>query len=398
MFNWAKGTPKSSTPIQSNLQKLWGWVSTQPRKYLLGIYTSCSSLAGLGHEAAPCYQESWPSCVRLQLCFSPTFRGNLHLFGALLNIRPLVFSLLFLPRPSAEPLFLSRPPIGVRVLLAPRRLSPRCRRALWQMWFTRSPLLVWGQSFLKVALISQSAPAGGRAALLSLPQHLHINDEAAVHATLTLGLHPQPGIVFKKAQWKGYLFQQNVTWCQQPSLFCRHSITVKCRLEMFFFISWVGFVKNPSAYVKKQVLLLDSETQIRCWLCVCVCVVAGLQSSSMTTEKTLASGMKSTMEGDARRTNQVGALWSSQQPGMIWPRGFSALWRARQLSFSCSNHTGHIYKTTLKRTNPSVSEQSHDISKLKLILICNNWTKFSNGPVLDDHKNVVIIISGVVFK
>lgn len=272
MFNWAKGTPKSSTPIQSNLQKLWGWVSTQPRKYLLGIYTSCSSLAGLGHEAAPCYQESWPSCVRLQLCFSPTFRGNLHLFGALLNIRPLVFSLLFLPRPSAEPLFLSRPPIGVGVLLAPRRLSPRCRRALWQMWFTRSPLLVWGQSFLKVALISQSAPAGGRAALLSLPQHLHINDEAAVHATLTLGLHPQPGIVFKKAQWKGYLFQQNVTWCQQPSLFCRHSITVKCRLEMFFFISWVGFVKNPSAYVKKQVLLLDSETQIRCWLCVCVCV------------------------------------------------------------------------------------------------------------------------------
>lgn len=44
-----------------------------------------------------------------------------------------------------------------------------------------------------------------------------------------------------------------------------------------------------------------------------VCVVAGLQSISMTTEKALAGEMKSALEGDARRTNQVGVLWNSQQ-------------------------------------------------------------------------------------
>ena len=44
-----------------------------------------------------------------------------------------------------------------------------------------------------------------------------------------------------------------------------------------------------------------------------VYVVAGLQSISMTTEKAFAGEMKSAMEGDAKRTNQVGAVWNSQQ-------------------------------------------------------------------------------------
>lgn len=177
--------------------------------------------------------------------------------------------------------------------------------------------------------------------------------------------------------------------------YCKMSFVPYIDGEMFCFISWVGFVRNPSADGQQQTLLLDSEKQIRYWLnvcvCVCVSVVAELQSSSMTTERTSASGMKSTMEGDARRTNQVGALWNSQQPELIWPRGLSALWRARQLCI-CSNHAGHISSTTLKRTNLSVSEPSqnlylafftYDISKLKLILICNNWTRNSQiiGPV-----------------
>lgn len=38
-----------------------------------------------------------------------------------------------------------------------------------------------------------------------------------------------------------------------------------------------------------------------------LCVLAGLQSISMTTEKTVAGEMRSAMEGDSRRTNQVGA-------------------------------------------------------------------------------------------
>lgn len=43
-----------------------------------------------------------------------------------------------------------------------------------------------------------------------------------------------------------------------------------------------------------------------------VCLVfQDLQSISMTTEKALAGEMKSAMEGDFRRTNQVGALWNS---------------------------------------------------------------------------------------
>lgn len=37
------------------------------------------------------------------------------------------------------------------------------------------------------------------------------------------------------------------------------------------------------------------------------CALAGLQSISMTTEKTVAGEMKSAMEGDSRRTNQVRA-------------------------------------------------------------------------------------------
>lgn len=46
---------------------------------------------------------------------------------------------------------------------------------------------------------------------------------------------------------------------------------------------------------------------------MCLCVVAGLQSISMTTEKASAGEMKSALEGDAKRTNQVGGLWKSQQ-------------------------------------------------------------------------------------
>lgn len=38
-----------------------------------------------------------------------------------------------------------------------------------------------------------------------------------------------------------------------------------------------------------------------------LCALAGLQSISMTTEKTVAGEMRSAMEGDSRRTNQVGA-------------------------------------------------------------------------------------------
>jgi len=42
-------------------------------------------------------------------------------------------------------------------------------------------------------------------------------------------------------------------------------------------------------------------------------VVTGQQSISMTTEMALAGELKSAMEGDAMRTNQVGVLLNSQQ-------------------------------------------------------------------------------------
>ena len=43
----------------------------------------------------------------------------------------------------------------------------------------------------------------------------------------------------------------------------------------------------------------------------------------MTTEKALAEEMRSAMEGDARRTNQVRALWNSRRLQIIWLRPFN---------------------------------------------------------------------------
>lgn len=45
----------------------------------------------------------------------------------------------------------------------------------------------------------------------------------------------------------------------------------------------------------------------------CASPLAGSQAISMTTEKPSAGEMKSAMEGDARRANQVRALWNRQQ-------------------------------------------------------------------------------------
>lgn len=202
IFNWAKGTPKWSIPVRSSLRKLRGWASTQPRKHSIEI--SSSNLARFGHEPTCCYQESQPSCVRVELWFSLTFTC-LELTWML---DPWYFVFYF----SRLPLTLCRTSLPVpssnwhhvlRVLSViwhpswrPAPPTPRCRRALWQMWFMLSPLLVWGESFLQVALVSRSAPAGGRAASLTLTQHLRINDEAAVRVTPMLGPHLQPGIGF----------------------------------------------------------------------------------------------------------------------------------------------------------------------------------------------------------
>lgn len=152
----------------------------------------------------------------------------------------------------------------------------------------------------------------------------------------TLGPHLQPGIVFKKStmESKSVPKQSEVVSpaasVPQTFHYWKMSLVPYVDGEIFCFISGVGFVRNPSADCS------NSAKQIRCLTeCVCACVClwfAGLQSNLMTTEKT--SGMKSTMEGDARRTNQVGALWNSQQPEIIWPGGLPALWRARQLSLS----------------------------------------------------------------
>ena len=52
-------------------------------------------------------------------------------------------------------------------------------------------------------------------------------------------------------------------------------------------------------------------------------MVSGLQSISMTTETALAGGLKSAMEGDAMRTNQVRELWNSQQLYIISLKPFN---------------------------------------------------------------------------
>ena len=67
-----------------------------------------------------------------------------------------------------------------------------------------------------------------------------------------------------------------------------------------------------------------------CLLSVPVCSLAGSQAISMTTEKPSAGEMKSAMEGDARRANQVRALRNRWQlyimfppppPSLRWRRG-----------------------------------------------------------------------------
>lgn len=151
-----------------------------------------------------CQQESQPSCVRVELWFSLTFTC-LELTWTL---DPWYSVFYFSRLPStlcrtSLPVLSSNWHHVLRVLSViwhpswrPAPPTPRCRRALWQMWFMLSPLLVWGESFLQAALVSRSAPAGGRAASLTLTQHLRISDEAAVRATPMLRPHLQPGIGF----------------------------------------------------------------------------------------------------------------------------------------------------------------------------------------------------------
>lgn len=140
-------------------------------------------------EPTHCCQESVPSCVRVQLWFSLTFRGNLHLFGANLDDPSLVFCLLFLT-PSLHSLqnlsscpvleLVSRSQMGSMSSRSRPGAPPRCLRAAAGLFgrcdLCYSPWLVWGRSFLKAALVSQSAPAGGRAASLTLAQHPRLCD------------------------------------------------------------------------------------------------------------------------------------------------------------------------------------------------------------------------------
>lgn len=166
---------KTFLPSPASFRKLWCWVLTQLRKYI--IENSSSKLA----------------------CFEPSLESWLFYLGG-------SWALVILGQPSEEPvscaeltwllyhccivLRFSRLPSPLSALpimfpecsLSSSRPSwrptvSRCRRALWQMWFMPSLLLVWGKSFLTAALVSQSAPAGGRAALLTLIQQLRIKDE-----------------------------------------------------------------------------------------------------------------------------------------------------------------------------------------------------------------------------
>lgn len=173
--------------------------------------------------------------MRVQLCFSLTFRGNLHLFGAYLDLRSLVFSLLILTPCLGSLQNLPSCPI---LQLASRSLSALCHLA---------PLLV-------------PCPAVSTLPQGSLADVIYTISFAAVRRQLPEGSTRQPDCSWEAAltPLSTVCVQQQCSACicslgsflkstmkrisvpkqsDVPALLLRHSITVKCHLEMFCFIS-----------------------------------------------------------------------------------------------------------------------------------------------------------------